>query len=391
MFTNNVEEKKVEYLELIYDLIFVYLIGRNSSLIHHVENGFISMDLFITYILCTLVIIQIWNFTTLYINRYGSNGLAEHVCVFINMYLLYYMADGTRVHWQEYYYRYNVAWGLILVNLAVQHYLKMRQKSKEAPWEMAQIKNSMWILLTEAGIIFLSLPLYALTKLPFSPLGMVFGIVATALSGKVNQLVPVDFMHLTERAMLYVVFTFGEMIIGIASYFEGGFGFNTIYFSLMAFLIVTALFLSYGVIYDHLIDREQSTNATGYMLIHVFLILALNNITTALEFMREEEVDLVKKSAFLIGSFLLYYVCLFLTERYAKERMRLNKKYVTILVSLAVAFVALMGIFYRQMYVNIAITLVFALVVLGMLFRFWKTVVQKNDILTRVKDGENHE
>lgn len=30
------EEKKVEYLELIYDLIFVYLIGRNNSLLHHV-------------------------------------------------------------------------------------------------------------------------------------------------------------------------------------------------------------------------------------------------------------------------------------------------------------------------------------------------------------------
>ena len=36
------EEKKVEYLELIYDLIFVYVIGRNNSLLHHAENGFVS-------------------------------------------------------------------------------------------------------------------------------------------------------------------------------------------------------------------------------------------------------------------------------------------------------------------------------------------------------------
>ncbi len=27
------DEKKVEYIELIYDLIFVYLIGRNNSLL----------------------------------------------------------------------------------------------------------------------------------------------------------------------------------------------------------------------------------------------------------------------------------------------------------------------------------------------------------------------
>ena len=36
------EEKKVEYIELIYDLIFVYIIGRNNSLISSVEHGFIS-------------------------------------------------------------------------------------------------------------------------------------------------------------------------------------------------------------------------------------------------------------------------------------------------------------------------------------------------------------
>lgn len=75
----NKEEKKVEYPELIYDLIFVYLIGRNNSLLHHVEDGFISEDLFLTYVLCTLAIIQIWNFTTFYINRYGTNGLRDHI------------------------------------------------------------------------------------------------------------------------------------------------------------------------------------------------------------------------------------------------------------------------------------------------------------------------
>ena len=36
------EEKKVEYLELIYDLIFVYIIGRNNSLLLHLEDGFVA-------------------------------------------------------------------------------------------------------------------------------------------------------------------------------------------------------------------------------------------------------------------------------------------------------------------------------------------------------------
>ena len=43
----NKNEKKVEYLELIYDLIFVYVVGRNRSLMHHLEGGFIDPDIFL--------------------------------------------------------------------------------------------------------------------------------------------------------------------------------------------------------------------------------------------------------------------------------------------------------------------------------------------------------
>ena len=66
------EEKKVEYLELIYDLIFVYIIGRNNSLLHHLEGGFVAGSTFLVYIFCTLAIIQIWNFSTFYIKIYPA-------------------------------------------------------------------------------------------------------------------------------------------------------------------------------------------------------------------------------------------------------------------------------------------------------------------------------
>ena len=79
------EEKKVEYLELIYDLIFVYIIGRNNSLLHNVENGFVGGSMFLVYVVCTLAIIQIWNFSTFYINMHGRNGLRDHIALFVNM------------------------------------------------------------------------------------------------------------------------------------------------------------------------------------------------------------------------------------------------------------------------------------------------------------------
>ena len=88
-------EKKVEYLELIYDLIFVYIIGRNNSLLHYLDGGSISGGMFIAYVVCSLAVIQIWNFSAYYINIFGKNGLREHIFLFLNMFLLYFIAEGT--------------------------------------------------------------------------------------------------------------------------------------------------------------------------------------------------------------------------------------------------------------------------------------------------------
>lgn len=358
MFGLNKEEKKVEYLELIYDLIFVYIIGRNNAILHNVENGFVSGYTFLAYVLCTLAIIQIWNFSTFYINLYGRNSVRDHIFLFTNMYLLYHMADGISSQWESSFYRFNIAWALILINLGIQHIIEIRNH-KNAPWEVKQLERKAGILFAEAVLVGVHILIYSFTGVSIAYVPILFGIVATIFSGKINMLLPVDFGHLSERAMLYVVFTFGEMIIVISSYFGGEMNFNTVYFSLMAFLIVVGLLLSYGIMYNKIIDRDKNTNGTVYMLIHVFVIFALNNISVALEFMREEAVSLFPKTLFLAGSMVLYLAFLFLTALYAKKRCAFHKGFVFALAGIGAAFIALMLIFREMMYVNIALTVVF--------------------------------
>lgn len=342
--------KKVEYLELVYDLIFVYIIGRNNSLLQHVQGGFVSGQIFLGYLLCTLAAIQIWSFSTLYINRYGKNGLREHVFLFTNMYLLYHMAEGTSAHWQRAFYRYNIAWLLILVNLGLQYRLELRQWTDQE--EAEHLKRQAAILFIEAALVGVNMAVYRFTRTSLAFVPILFGVAATALRGRGK----VDFSHLTERIMLYVVFTFGEMIIAISTYFTGGVTLNALYFSLMAFLIVSGLLLSYGMIYNELLDRERTTTGTRYMLLHVVLIFALNNITTALEFMREASVALLPKTVFLLLSLVLYYAFLFLLERYAKTPLRFHRRFRLLLAGIAASFVFLTLLLQRHPAVSIAMT-----------------------------------
>lgn len=352
------KEKKVEFLELVYDLIFVYIVGRNNALMHHVNNGFVTSGMFLAYVVCALAVIQIWNFTTFYINVYGRNSVRDHVFMFINMYLLYYIADGISVGWESTFYRFAIAWALILVNIAVQHLIELRNH-KDSSWERLQLRRKAFIILGEAALIGVHILVYTFWGVSIAIVPILFGIVATILSGRLNSKVPIDFAHLSERAMLYVVFTFGEMIISVSSYFTGKLTPNGVYFSTMAFLIVVGLFLCYGTLYNRIIDKEAKTTGTTYMMIHVFLIFALNNITIALEFMRDEKIDLLQKTVLLVGSFILFFVFMFMTTRYARRSCSINLKFVLTLCLILLSFAVLMLVFKELMYVNIAVTAVY--------------------------------
>ena len=208
-----------------------------------------------------------------------------------------------------------------------------------------------------------------------SLIAVLFGIFAVLLFGQKKSGSFVDFPHLSERAMLYVVFTFGEMIIGVASYFEGEFSLRSTYFALAAFLIVVGLFLSYGVFYDRIIDREKQTNGLGYMLLHIFIIFALNNITNGLEFMREEELLILPKILFLIFSFLLFFGFLFaLGSRYAKARCQRYNKLWMCALAMGAVFAILMLLICKEMIINIALTVIFVFSVFGMIYWYGRKI-----------------
>ncbi|MBR1457223.1 MAG: low temperature requirement protein A [Oscillospiraceae bacterium] len=363
------EEKKVEYLELIYDLIFVYIIGRNNSLLHHVENGFVPGTTFLAYVLCSLAIIQIWNFSTYYINMHGRNGVRDHVALFLNMYLLYYIGEGTRLHWESFQNQYCVAWALILLNIGTQYAIELRSH-REEPAVQRAIRRMMIVLYGEALLVLLAIPVYNRTGAALTAVPILYGIVMTRVFADDTKAELVDFTHLSERAMLYVVFTFGEMIIAIASYFEGDFTLSSVYFSLMCFLIVAGLFLCYELLYDRIIDREQKTTGIGYMIVHIFLLFGMNNLTTSLEFMRDEEVAVWPKTLFLVVSFVLYFACLFALQRYARRERSLCRRTVAPVVVLTLVFAGLMLLLRQHMRLNILLSVLYVGAIFLWILRF---------------------
>lgn len=363
-------QKKVEYIELIYDLIFVYLIGRNNSLMDQLDGGFVSFETFSTYLIFSLIILQIWFHSALFVNRFGKNGVAEKAMLFVNMFLLYFMGTNTVNDWGPNYLSYMAAWVLIFLNIAVQYALKW--KGQTDPAARKTIRNFIILLLVQAVVAGISVPIYHATGLAFGAWAMVVGYVGMFLIRA-----PVHFTHLTERMMLYVVFTFGEMVISVAGYFSDGFSFATLYFALMSFLVVAGLFFSYGIVYDRLLDRSNEKHPIGYMIVHIVLILSLANITNALDFLREPEVDAVWKAILMLSSLLLFFLCLALTVGWSNREVQSKTRILLQLLGQFAVFCAATFLTLRRNRVAVLITVVFIYLQLLALFLAEKRIQKR--------------
>ena len=300
------KEKKVEYVELIYDLIFVYMIGRNNSLLQHFDGGFVDPWTFLNYILCTFAVIQMWTLTAYYINVFGRHSVRDHVMMFVNMFLLYFVGEGTRSDWQRFHTQYHLAWALILVNIALQYLIELRHR-ENAP-------------------------------------------------------------ELCRRASRMATVICAETVLVLASILE--FRLSATSWCSVAAVAGSILFLSYGILYDHLIDREMNTGGVGYINVHIFLVFALNNITSALEFMRSPEVDLMAKMLFLSLSLVLYYACLIACGAWAKPGRRPSLRFVLYSVLAAALFLTAMMLLRTHMMLNIALTVLAVFLVFAALFGF---------------------
>ena len=365
------EERKVEYIELIYDLIFVHAVSRCGTLLN-LEEGAPGPAAYLTFLLFSVAILETWYFSTLFINRFPQFPRQRNLCIFINMYCMYYVADGLGDDWRGDYYQIHIAWAVILIHLAIQYWIALRKETHKE----AHFRRDMYLLLTEASIVLLSMPIFARTGLLLSPCALLVGMVA-GITGQKSKGRHVDFPHLTERIMLYVVFSFGEMIVEMADFFHDGISPLGICHSILAFAFASGLFLNYGYVYDHIIDRNRQTSGDGYLLLHLFLIISLSYLTQVMEMLRNPNVNDDFKILSLSLWLIIYILFLSLLERYAKERACQNYYLRLIQISLGFVFFLIMTRQHPVMNFAVCVAYIYAVHASLRLFRLRKLTTKK--------------
>lgn len=284
-------------------------------------------------------------------------------------------ASGSNHHWLDHYIRYHGAWALIMLNLAYRSWDKLRFAPHLDDIDRRILGANVVHHLIECGIILVSIPVHETTGVVLSPLALIYGYVAKASEFRAYKARPCDFPHLAERNLLLVILTFGEMIIGIASFFETG---KNVLLNIISFLIVIGMFLSYGFFNDNVLDHHRKTSGLGFLAIHVIMILAINSTTIALELLARPLVPLLPKTMWMTSMLLVYYLCLLATERYAKEHLRTNRfKFIGFVLSILAAYLCLMLLAGHNQLVGACITLVFVYGIFALLLHIHHSSLRK--------------
>lgn len=324
-------------IELFYDLIFVYCISVITGVCHDHPGDFLDLSTYLGYLLPLLIVLQVWFYTTLLLNRYGSRSASDYVCLFVNMFLLYYLASTIGGKTQYDYFTFDVAWALILANFIVHWSIKRFCYSNIDDDDRKIIDRSVIVLVLQLVLVCVALLLQGDLGRYIAIGALLVGIAAWGRGG-VYERKPSRFDHVAERCALLIIVTFGETVVTVATYVQEG---MSLFFPALVFVLVVGMFLIYIYEYENMLDHQSKASGLGYMTVNAWVVVVVSNLTVALEFMPDPEVAHLPKNLFLTAGLVLYLLTSFAITRYNKPRYRISMPFlIGRLIACAVVIVA---------------------------------------------------
>ncbi|MBQ3472619.1 MAG: low temperature requirement protein A [Methanobrevibacter sp.] len=342
-----VKEKKVELIELFYDLIFVYAISKLTSLISEPVNGGIPLNSLFVYIITSFVILQAWLYFTNYVNRYGRWKGYEYLIACINMIAVIYMANTISTDWAFMVLPFNISM-LIMLLTVVALYSVHANKEKSMKGAAG---NSISIL-----IIVCCIYVIALLAILFGFTGYVIWIDVAAvltgaflpffLRGSFDRSI-ISFPHLVERFELLTIITFGEAIVGMTHFFDIG-SFDLV--PILVFFIIITMFGSYVVQIHDLMNHHREERSLRLMFSHYFIVISINLVTVAFELVHNGEINPWIAGGLLIISLIVFYISIMANKEYYHKGIELTGKDIILMGAVTLIGALLILLFIDNLY-----------------------------------------
>ena len=371
--TTLIKHKRVEFSELFYDLVFVFAISKATALIHPLHSGVVAWDSLLDFFISVMVIINSWMIQTDYTNRYGTNSLFNMVIMFINMGLMLFMSNMIGYNWQQWFYYTCWAVGTLTLTLFFQYLVEFFRKSTDNT-DRESIKGFLWITgLGSLGVYLAALlPIYVGVYIFIASILLTF-IVPIFLITK-DEHFQVNLPHLIERVSLLVIITFGEMVVGLASFFTVE---NFSIYSVLNFVIMLSLFLFYFGEFDHAIDEGSSQKGLFVIYSHYPIFIGLMLMTVSMGYLLNPEANLLVAISFFYIGIGLFQAAVLANGPYNKNYLRYPRSYYCAQATLYLAALILSLLFASNPITVLSIATIFTLAIAIHFIYFYVTQNKK--------------
>lgn len=371
--TTLIKHKRVEFSELFYDLVFVFAISKVTTLIDHLHNGILTWNSFLDFFIASLLLIDSWMIQTDYTNRYGTNSLFNMVIMFINMGLMLFMSNMIGYNWQQWFYYTCWAVGTLTLTLFFQYLVEFFRKSTDNT-DRESIKGFLWLTgLGSLGVYLAALfPIYVGVYIFIASILLTF-IVPIFLITK-DEHFQVNLPHLIERVSLLVIITFGEMVVGLASFFTVE---NFSIYSVLNFVIMLSLFLFYFGEFDHAIDEGSSQKGLFVIYSHYPIFIGLMLMTVSMGYLLNPEANLLVAISFFYIGIGLFQAAVLANGPYNKNYLRYPRSYYCAQATLYLAALILSLLFASNPITVLSIATIFTLAIAIHFIYFYVTQNKK--------------
>lgn len=329
-----IKEKKVELIELFYDLIYVYAISRLTLLIEEPENGILPVSTVFRYLIVCFVILQAWLYLTNYVNRYGRWIWYEYLITSINMIATVFMTNTISSDWNKMSTAFNLSMLIMLICVAIMYGLQIWLKEQD----VGAARNSLTILSVDCVLYFAA---FIVSVTGAEGLVIILDVIAVLVGAFLPFFVRgnfdisvINFPHLAERFELITIITFGEGVVAITEYFDVN------NFSLRPILVFVVLLVLFGcyVLQIHVLgNHDRVDRALRLMFSHYFIVIAINVITVGFKFLSSEEANSFFTSGMLAVGMVVFFISIYADSVYHDDNICIS---VSDKVIMAIAIVA---------------------------------------------------
>ncbi|WP_440115371.1 low temperature requirement protein A [Paenibacillus sp. QZ-Y1] len=354
-------EKKVTWLELFYDLLFVAAVSKAGHVLLHAEHGVITFEYLMKFVLIFIPVWWAWVGQTLFINRYGQDVLIHRVFLILQLLAVLVMTASLSTHFDQYYLPFFIGYIGSRALTAIQYFMIHNSKSEHQQKAARYLGMcfTIGILISMCSLFFDSWLRYAILYV-----GIAVDIILPLIGRKNLVKVPIHTHHLLERFALFTLILLGESVVSIIAVLQADhWDTKSVLFAAFTSIFVIAMWWQYFDNVEKKVSKDIQTAGQAIIYGHLFIYISMSMIAASIQLLYQDKLNYGFMLAFVFGSVLLYFMSTSLVfHRYRYAHMRLRPRHLAIMLGVLGCCMIVDLIYHVPNYVIVGEVMVFFLV-----------------------------